>query len=274
MKRKNILALGLSLVLLASCGMDSFGKVVDGEDDFLSVAMPTDPNIAVAKSYRSFKTSPNAPTIGEEVDGHSAELFEDMDFILNSSTGESSVAVTGFKKGDTSFILTSDTKGVSSSNPTFLDSYRNLATGLIDTDYSFVNAAYNNMKAFIGKSSGEVNGTSYSSIYLACSVAGTTAGYTMKTETKVGDKLRTISEYITLDKVEDSWAYSFYSRRITDVQGSSTYYYVKEYSFSCLKTLEGKKLKSKDNLDAVTFTIDGLDDSGINPSSGLLLTGK
>lgn len=274
MKRKNILALGLSLVLLASCGMDSFGKVIDGVEDFLAVAMPSDPNVTVAKTYLSFNSTKGAPSIGEEVIGHSAELFEGMDFVLNSTVAGTSVSITGFVKNDIGFILTSDKAGVSSKDKTFIDSYRDSALDLISSDYGIVNTAYEGMKSFIGHSSGEVNGINYSSIYLATSVAGNTAGYTMKATYKVGDITRTVADYITLDKVGDSWAFTYYSRRIKDVSPTATNHYVIEYSFSCLSSLEGKKLKKKDNLDDVTFTCAGLDDSGINPSSGLLLTGK
>lgn len=274
MKRNNFLVLGLSLVLLASCGMDSFGKAVDGAEDFLEVASTGTSGLIVARSYCSFKASDGALDLGENVPVHSAELYKDMDFTLNSTIGDTSVSVTGFTKGGTQFLLTGDKNGVSSSNPNYLDAYRNETTSLIVADYSKVAGVYANMKDFAGKTSGEVGGVSYSSIYIATSLAGTTAGYTLKTTRVDGDKTYKLSEYITMDKVGDNWTFSYYSRRMTVKIGNDEHMYVTEYSFTCLTSLDEKPLKKKDNLGDVIFTIEGLTGDDIDPADDSILTSK
>lgn len=276
MKRNTIFTLGLSLVLLASCGMDSFGKVVDGEEDFIEVASSTASGLVVARTYRSCKTTDKAPEIGEKFDPHVAELYSGLDFYLAAPVGGVSVDVTGFTKDATQFLITSETdkKGISSSNPHFLDAYQDAAVSLIEDDYNLVANVYEGMKPYAGKTSGEVGGKSYSSIYIATSLAGNTAGYTLKTVRNDGDVTYKLSEYITMDKVGDNWAFTFYSRRLDYITEENTFQYVTEYSFTCLTSLDDKPLKKKNNVSDFSFAIEGLTTDAINPVSGTILTGK
>ncbi len=163
-------------------------------------------------------------------------------------------------------IITGDKNGTISESSDFLTSYRNQTVSLINEDYSEALGAYSFMKKFAGKNAGdEVDGKTYSTIFLASSLAGDTLGYTMKIEYDVKGGKRLEQSYITLDKVNDKWGISFYSHRITDTLignngGTEESYYVVEYVFSCLtdEGLNQKKLAAKGNLSGYSFSVNGV----------------
>ncbi|HBN00521.1 MAG TPA: hypothetical protein DD384_04795 [Firmicutes bacterium] len=261
MKKTILLSLPF-LAVLTSCNMNSFGEKIQNESQFVEIANTSDTDFNVAKANLVTAKSDNAKDSSViRKSAHNAELYSSGDFVC-----ETDKKIQGFTikyDVETYFLITGDKNGTISESSDFLTSYRNQTLSLINEDYSEVLVAYANMKKFAGKKSGEeVDGTVYSTIYLASSLAGDTLGYTMKIEYDVKGGKRFEQTYITLDKVKDKWGISFYSHRITDTLvsangGTEESYYVVEYVFSCLtdEGLSQKNLAAKTNLKGYSFSV-------------------
>ncbi len=257
--KKNLL-LGLaSLLLLSSCGINSFGREITTLDDFVTIGKDSDNDFHVVKSNRVFVKSDKGTDTSLSSVNHNAEMYSGDDFVYEEST-----KYTGFTikyDVDTYFLITGDKNGVVSEEANLLSEYRSAARKLIDDDYQRVIDVYDGMKSFVGKSgNAEVNGISYSNLTLTFADADSTIGYTLKYTYQKDDAIRTEAHYITLDLVGDKWGISFYSSRISDVINGEEFYYVTEYQFSCVNdsTLNAKTLNAKNNLSNYTFTSSGL----------------
>lgn len=286
MKKNSALILLGSLLVLASCGQNSFGAEVNGAEDFLSVVAASETGFNITKTAVVTNKSNQAPSTEFDLYNHSAELYSGDDFVYETTT----VAADGTAKSEkvqgftvvnaetsktTYFLVNTDKGGITSQNSSLLDTYRANAKSIINSDYSAVNAAYNAMKPFAGLKAGTVEGVNYSSIYFATSVAGTTAGYTLKTVQAVEGGTRQIDRYITLDKTNDKWGFTFYAVRVTDKIGSDVIYYTQDYAFECLtdEALSSKELNAKKTVSQLTFTIDGVEPDTTS-ADGTPLTGK
>lgn len=264
MNKKILLSLPF-LMILSSCNVNSFGEEIQNESQFVEIGEMADTNFNVAKANLVSAKSDNAKDSSViKKANHNAELYSSGDFVC-----ETDQKIQGFTiqyDVETYFLIKGDKNGTISESSDFLTSYRNQTVSLINEDYSEALGAYSFMKKFAGKNAGdEVDGKTYSTIFLASSLAGDTLGYTMKIEYDVKGGKRLEQSYITLDKVNDKWGISFYSHRITDTLtgnngGTEESYYVVEYVFSCLtdEGLNQKKLAAKGNLSGYSFSVNGV----------------
>ncbi len=273
--KKNLL-LGLaSLMLLSSCGINSFGKEITSIDDFVTISKDSDSNFNVVKSNRVFVKSDKGSDTSLSSVNHNAEIYSNNDFICEEST-----RYTGFTikyNVDTYFLLAGDKNGVVSEDSTILDTYRQQAYDFISNDYQTVLEEYDRMKAFVGKGkAADIDGVSYTDISLTKADANTTLGYTLKYAFAKDGGVRNEEHYITLDKTDDKWGIVFYSQRITDVINGEEIYYVTEYQFSCLndESLASKTLNAKNNLTSYTFTASGLGSDDVDLDGDIVLTKK
>lgn len=273
--KKNLL-LGLaSLMLLSSCGINSFGKEITSIDDFVTISKDSDTNFNVVKSNRVFAKSDKGSDTSLSSVNHNAEIYSNNDFIYEEST-----RYTGFTikyNVDTYFLLTGDKNGVVSEDSTILDTYRQQAYDFIASDYQTVLEEYDRMKAFIGKGkTADIDEVSYTNISLTKADANTTLGYTLKYAFAKDGGVRNEEHYITLDKTGDKWGIAFYSQRITDVINGEEIYYLTEYQFSCLndESLASKTLNAKNNLTSYTFTASDLGSDDIDLDGDIPLTKK
>ncbi len=273
--KKNLL-LGLaSLVLLSSCGINSFGKEITSLDDFVTISTDSDSDFNVVKANRVFSKSDKGTDTSLSSTNHNAEIYSNEDFVYEESS-----KYTGFTikyTVDTYFLLSGDKSGIVSEDASILETYRAQAHAFIDSDYQDVLNQYERMKTFLGKgNSAEIDGVSYSNISLTLADANTTLGYTLKYTHQIDSTIRKEEHYITLDKTDDKWGIAFYSQRITDVVGGDELYYVTEYQFSCLddKALAAKTLNAKNNLSNYTFTSSGLGTDDVNLDEDIPLTKK
>ncbi len=273
--KKNLL-LGLaSLMLLSSCGINSFGKEISSLDDFVTISTDSDSDFNVVKANRVFSKSDKGTDTSLSSTNHNAEIYSNEDFVYEESS-----KYTGFTikyTVDTYFLLSNDKIGIVSEDASILETYRAQAHAFIDSDYQDVLNQYERMKTFLGKgNSAEIDGVSYSNISLTLADANTTLGYTLKYTHQIDSTIRKEEHYITLDKTDDKWGIAFYSQRITDVVGGDELYYVTEYQFSCLddKALAAKTLNAKNNLSNYTFTSSGLGTDDVNLDEDIPLTKK
>ncbi len=258
MKKNLVLALA-SFMLLSSCGVNSFGKEITSESDFVTIYKNTDSDFNVVKSNRVFKKSDTATDTSLASENHNVEIYSGEDFVYELTT-----KMTGFTikyDVETYFLISGEKNGVVSEDASLLSEYRGLAYNVINTDYSAVLSVYENMKSFAGKKGNcEVNGTSYSNVSLTLADANTTLGYVLKYTYEKNGGTRTEDHYITLDKTDNKWGISFYSQRITDLIDGTEYYYVTEYQFTCMSdaSLAKRTLNVKTNLSAYSFVAKGL----------------
>ncbi len=278
MKKNLILSLA-SLMLLSSCGINSFGKEITSLDDFVTIYKDSDNDFNVVKANRVFSRSDKAPDADltpSNLPNHNAEIYSGNDFIYEETT-----KYTGFTiqyDVDTYFLVEGDKNGIVSTDPDDINAYRLAARSIIDTDYQTVLSVYDYMKKFIGKTgTAEIDNTSYTNVSLTFADANTTIGYTLKYTYQNGNGSRTEERYITLDDVGNKkWGVTFYSERITDTIDGEEFYYVTEYQFSCVndETLNKKTLAAKNNLSTFTFTAKGLTDGDVSLDGDVPLTKK
>lgn len=274
MKKGFLLALA-SLFVLPSCSVNSFGKEITNIEDFVTVSGYSDDDFNVVKSNRVSKKSDGAKDTTFDSDNHNAEIYSGDDFVYEGDTKY--VGFTIKYDVDTYFLITGDKGGIVSENPTVLNQYRNDATSLIKTDYTFVLATYEGMKAFVGAGSSKtVDGVTYDDISLTLADAKTTLGYTLKHTHKISDGVRTENHYVTLDKTDDKWGIAFYSRRIIDLIDGKETYYVTEYQFSCMDddSLSKRVLATKNNVTSYSFAAEGVGSEDITLTNDISLTAK
>lgn len=273
--KKSLLVCLSSLMVLSSCGLNSFAKEIASEDEFVTISKNGDSNFNVVKANRVFKKSDTGTDTSLSSANHNAEIYSGDDFVYEVST-----KMTGFTikyDVDTYFLIEGDKNGIVSEDASILTEYRNLTRTLIDTDYDDVLKAYANMKNFIGKSgNAEVGGISYTNVSLTFADANTTLGYTLKYTYENNGGLRSEDHYITLDSIGDSWGISYYSRRITDVIDGTEFYYVTEYEFSCKNDADFNKsvLNAKNNVSSYSFTAKGIKIDAVELEDGNSLSKK
>lgn len=276
MKKSNVLVLLGSLLVLASCGQNSFGNEVKEASDFLDVVTASQANFNITKTAVVSNKS-NGADATFDIPNHNAEIYSGGDFVYEESTKVQGFTIVNEETNKTTFFLVnSDKGGITSDNSSLLDSYRNNAKSIISTDYSVVSNVYDDMKAFAGLKSGNVGGVDYSSIYIAYSIAGTTAGYTLKTVQAIEGGTRRVDRYITLDQTSGLWGFTFYALRVTDEIGSDKIYYTQDYAFECKsdEDLSKKELNAKKTVSSLTFTVEGVDPAETTTADGTPLTGK
>ncbi len=278
--KKNLL-LGLaSLMLLSSCGINSFGKGIDSNDDFVKIYKNSDTDFNVVKSNRVFTKSDNGsdPTLTNALfPNHNAEIYSGDDFIFEETSKYTGFTIK-YEETNTYFLIEGDKNGRVSQDDTQLKTYLSSARSIIDTDYQVALNQYEKMKSFTGKEgTAEVDGTSYSNVSLSLADAKTTLGYTLKYTYERNGGTRTEEHYITLDDAgENKWGITFYSKRITDLIGGTESYYVTEYQFTCVNdtSLSNRVLAAKNNLSNYSFMAEDLTNDDVSLDDGTPLTKK
>jgi hypothetical protein len=244
MKKSLVFALLLAPLLLASCGTNT-SKAVTSLSDFLTVAdasaikiagtsLKTASGSSSTAETESSKGNAGASSAGNEaISSHSANLYLNEDFTITDETSN----YIGFSRAYSSitqyFLINGARKsGFVSDDATTLDAERAATKNLIAKDYSDVQKAYDLMKSYAGKSASDFSNMTYLS--LAMGVEGDTAGYTLITITQEGSSTSDSRYYLTMDKFDDQWVFTNYSKRVTTTVKTSkdtiTNYAVVEYA--------------------------------------------
>jgi hypothetical protein len=245
-----ILAFALpALALIASCSKDSFGKAVTSIDDFLAVASDAEFKIAYCElklasgstknNGSSVATSSASSAESEAAVAHGAYLYTNGDYQISNGT-ENYIGVSRTTGTVTQYFLVNTTskKALLSDTASDLDQERAAAKKLIDNDYAVLKAAYTSMQGYVGKSASDF--ANMTTLSLTRSIAGTTAGYTLYTVLTTDTDRTETSEYITLDQFNGKWAFSNYSKRVTQyILGSDaqTKYSITEYKVNVVDAL-------------------------------------
>jgi hypothetical protein len=277
-----ILALGLpALALIASCSIDSFGKAVTSADDFLAVAADSDFKIASCElKLASGTTQNNASSVstasasseGAVGAAHGAYLYANDDYQISNGT-ESYVGLTRQTGTVTQYFLVNLTtkKAMLTDVAADLSQERAAAKALIDNDYATLRAAYTAMQGYVGKTKADF--PNMASLSLSRSIAGTTAGYTLRTVYDTDQSTTETSEYITLDQFNDKWAFTNYSKRVTvKTKGSDsvTKYNITEYAVKVVDDLSPMAI----TLSSYSVYLKGKSTSDVSFPNGIPLSGK
>lgn len=278
-----VLAMGLpALALIASCSIDSFGKAITSVDDFLTVAADTDFKIAYCElklasgttknNASSVSTVSSSSSASEAAVAHGAYLYTNGDYQISNGT-ENYIGLTKTTGSVTQYFLvnSSTKKAFLSDTASDLDQERAAAQKLIDSDYATLKAAYTAMQGYIGKKASDYPGMSQ--LILTRSIAGTTAGYTLRTVMTTDTDRTETSEFITLDEFNGKWAFSNYSKRVTQYilgSDSETKYSITEYKVNVVDELSPIAI----TLSTYSVYLKGHSTSDVSFPNGIPLSGK
>lgn len=242
----------LCLALLSSCAERPSSHAITSLDDFLSVAPASSLKISTtsfknivgssgivsASSSSAASASSAASSSSSETSSsvsHSAGIYANGDFTISNDTANF-IGIGRTYSGITQYLLLNVTKktGFITADGSLLNDTRKLAQDLVAQDYGDLVAAYDLYKSYVGKSASDYE--DMTKLYLAYSIAGTTAGYTLLT-TYVKDNVTTeINYYLTLDQVDKVWSFTNFSKRTTvttsDSTGLSYHYALNEYAIN------------------------------------------
>jgi hypothetical protein len=245
-----ILAFALpALALIASCSKDSFGKAVTSIDDFLAVASDTEFKIAYCElKLASGSTKNNGSSVATS-SASRQKAKQRCPWRLSLYQWR----LSDFEWHRKLYRRQSDH---GNGHPIFPREYHQqksapqryrlrsgpkngaAAKKLIDNDYAVLKAAYTSMQGYVGKSASDF--ANMTTLSLTRSIAGTTAGYTLYTVLTTDTDRTETSEYITLDQFNGKWAFSNYSKRVTQyILGSDaqTKYSITEYKVNVVDAL-------------------------------------
>jgi hypothetical protein len=244
MKKSCLVALFLAPLVFSSCGTNT-SKSVNSLSDFLPVAAIGSIKIAgtslkTASSFASETTTSSSAAssassaAAEATSSHNANLYLNEDFsITNEATNYIGFSKTYGTKTQYFLINGAKKSGFVTDDATTLNDQRAATKALIQKDYADLQAGYDLMKSYAGKSAQDF--PNMSQLSLTMGVEGDAAGYTLITVTHSETDTVDTRIYLTLDQFEEGWVFTNYSKRVTTTSKNekgvtTTTYSVAEYA--------------------------------------------
>jgi hypothetical protein len=278
-KNKIVLPL-FALFVLSGCGSNYAG--VASETSFVTVVSSDEVNIASStvktktstlsgtaatssSSSSSTTSSSSSSSTSDATSAHTANIYTNGNYkYVNGSTTYIGYSSTS-SSGKTHYYLINGTTSLGLLYSSFdgLQSYYDLTEGLITSDYAVIEAAYDKIQTYAGKSASDVGALSLSLLY---SDITSTVGYNFYLKTEDNDNYYEDYYFVTMDRVGTSDTYAFtdyiYRKITTSKSTGAITFNVTEYTLSVVDAYSDMSI----SLSAYTISLAGVDTSSIDAS--------